>query len=84
MKSPMRNSGSTSCQNVNGLAEPLTGQRVRDLEPLVDWVAPMLYHSQHFASAAKLWIRNSASPTSFRRPETRLLPVRSRPIVIEI
>jgi hypothetical protein len=31
--------------DVNGLAEPLTGQRVRDLEPLVDWVAPMLYHN---------------------------------------
>ena len=31
--------------DVNGLAEPLTGQRVRDLEPLVDWVAPMLYQN---------------------------------------
>jgi hypothetical protein len=30
---------------VNGLAEPLTGQRVADLAPLVDWVAPMLYHN---------------------------------------
>jgi hypothetical protein len=31
--------------NLNGLAEPLTGQRIRDLAPLVDWVAPMLYHN---------------------------------------
>ena len=31
--------------DVNGLAEPLTGQRIRDLAPLVDWVAPMLYHN---------------------------------------
>ena len=31
--------------DVDGLAEPLTGQRVRDLAPLVDWLAPMLYHN---------------------------------------
>ena len=31
--------------DVNGLAEPLTGQRIGDLAPLVDWVAPMLYHN---------------------------------------
>ncbi len=31
--------------DVNGLAESLTGQRVGDLAPLVDWVAPMLYHN---------------------------------------
>ena len=31
--------------NVNGLTEPLTGQRIRDLAPLVDWVSPMLYHN---------------------------------------
>jgi hypothetical protein len=30
---------------VNGLAEPLTGQRIRDLAPLADWLAPMLYHN---------------------------------------
>jgi hypothetical protein len=30
---------------VDGLTEPLTGQRMSDLEPLVDWVAPMLYHN---------------------------------------
>jgi hypothetical protein len=31
--------------DVNGLTEPLTGQRIGDLAPLVDWVAPMLYHN---------------------------------------
>ena len=31
--------------DVNGLAEPLTGQRIRDLAPMVDWVAPMHYHN---------------------------------------
>jgi hypothetical protein len=31
--------------DVNGLAEPLTGQRLRDLAPLVEWAAPMLYHN---------------------------------------
>jgi hypothetical protein len=30
---------------MNGLTEPLTGQRIADLAPLVDWVAPMLYHN---------------------------------------
>jgi len=30
---------------VDGLTEPLTGQRLRDLHPLVDWVSPMLYHN---------------------------------------
>ncbi len=31
--------------DVNGLTEPLTGQRIEDLERLVDWIAPMLYHN---------------------------------------
>jgi hypothetical protein len=31
--------------DVNGLTESLTGQRIRDLAPLVDWVSPMLYHN---------------------------------------
>jgi hypothetical protein len=31
--------------DVNGLTEALTGQRIGDLAPLVDWVAPMLYHN---------------------------------------
>jgi hypothetical protein len=30
---------------VDGLTEPLTGQRIGDLAPLVDWAAPMLYHN---------------------------------------
>jgi hypothetical protein len=31
--------------DVDGLTEPLTGQRLNDLAPLADWVAPMLYHN---------------------------------------
>ena len=31
--------------DVNGLTEALTGQRIADLAPLVDWAAPMLYHN---------------------------------------
>ena len=31
--------------NVEGLTERLTGQRIGDLAPLVDWVSPMLYHN---------------------------------------
>ena len=31
--------------DVNGLTEPLTGQRNKELAPLVDWIAPMLYHN---------------------------------------
>jgi hypothetical protein len=31
--------------DVNGLTEALTGQRIKDLAPLVDWIAPMLYHN---------------------------------------
>ena len=31
--------------DMNGLTEPLTGQRISDLAPLVDWVSPMLYHN---------------------------------------
>ena len=31
--------------DVNGLTESLTGQRIGDLERLVDWIAPMLYHN---------------------------------------
>ena len=31
--------------DVNGLTEPLTGQHIEDLAPLVDWIAPMLYHN---------------------------------------
>ena len=31
--------------DMDGLTEPLTGQRIRDLLPLADWIAPMLYHN---------------------------------------
>jgi hypothetical protein len=31
--------------DVDGLTEPLAGQRLGDLAPLVDWVSPMLYHN---------------------------------------
>ena len=31
--------------DVDGLTEPLTGQRIRDLTPLADWIAPMLYQN---------------------------------------
>jgi hypothetical protein len=31
--------------DVDGLTEPLTGQRLGDLAPLVEWAAPMLYHN---------------------------------------
>ena len=31
--------------DVNGVTESLTGQRIGDLAPLVDWIAPMLYHN---------------------------------------
>lgn len=31
--------------DVDGLTEPLTGQRVADLAPLADWLSPMLYHN---------------------------------------
>jgi hypothetical protein len=31
--------------DMDGLTEPLAGQRIRDLAPLADWIAPMLYHN---------------------------------------
>jgi hypothetical protein len=31
--------------NIGDLSEPLTGQRMSELAPVVDWVAPMLYHN---------------------------------------
>jgi hypothetical protein len=31
--------------DADGLTEALTGQRIGDLVPLVDWVSPMLYHN---------------------------------------
>ena len=41
----MRSLGIYVVPNVDGLTEPLTGQRIGDLAPLVDWVSPMLYHN---------------------------------------
>ena len=35
----------TLLPDMDGLTEPLTGQRIRDLMPLADWIAPMLYHN---------------------------------------
>ena len=43
--------------DVNGLTEPLTGQRIKDLEPLVDWMAPMLYHNILLQSPA--WVAST-------------------------
>jgi hypothetical protein len=31
--------------DAEGMAEGLTGQRLRDLAPILDWVSPMLYHN---------------------------------------
>jgi hypothetical protein len=31
--------------DVDGLTEPLTGQRLTDLAPMADWLSPMLYHN---------------------------------------
>lgn len=46
--------------NVNGLTEPLTGQRIKDLAPLVDWIAPMLYHNILLQSPT--WIASTLAP----------------------
>jgi Putative glycosyl hydrolase domain len=46
--------------DVNGLTEPLTGQRIRDLAPLVDWIAPMLYHNILLQPPA--WIASTLAP----------------------
>ena len=46
--------------NVNGLTEPLTGQRIQDLAPLVDWIAPMLYHNILLQPPA--WIASTLAP----------------------
>ena len=46
--------------DVNGLTEPLTGQRIKDLEPLVDWMAPMLYHNILLQPPA--WIASTLAP----------------------
>jgi hypothetical protein len=46
--------------DVNGLTEPLTGQRIKDLAPLVDWVAPMLYHNILLQPPA--WVASTLAP----------------------
>jgi hypothetical protein len=46
--------------DVNGLTEALTGQRIKDLAPLVDWIAPMLYHNILLRPPA--WIASTLAP----------------------
>jgi hypothetical protein len=46
--------------DVNGLTEPLTGQRIKDLEPLVDWMSPMLYHNILLQPPA--WVASTLAP----------------------
>jgi hypothetical protein len=46
--------------DVNGLTEPLTGQRINDLAPLVDWIAPMLYHN--ILLQPPTWIASTLAP----------------------
>ena len=43
--------------DMDGMTEPLTGQRIRDLEPLADWIAPMLYHNI-LLQPPRLWVRS--------------------------
>lgn len=46
--------------DVTGLTEPLTGQRINDLAPLVDWIAPMLYHN--ILLQPPTWIASTLAP----------------------
>jgi len=46
--------------DVNGLTEPLTGQRTKDLAQLVDWIAPMLYHNILLQPPS--WIASTLAP----------------------
>jgi hypothetical protein len=46
--------------NVNGLTEPLTGQCIKDLAPLVDRIAPMLYHN--ILLQPPTWIASTLAP----------------------
>lgn len=46
--------------DVEGLAEPLTGQRIKDLAQLVDWIAPMLYHNILLQPPS--WIASALAP----------------------
>jgi hypothetical protein len=42
---PQAELGLFTVPDVGGTSEALTGQRIADLAPLVDWVSPMLYHN---------------------------------------
>jgi Putative glycosyl hydrolase domain len=57
---------------VNGLTEAFTGQRIKDLAPLVDWIAPMLYHNILLQPPA--WIA-SALASVVAIAGTKTLPV---------
>ena len=46
--------------DVGGLTEPLTGQRIKDLAPLVDWIAPMLYHNILLEPPS--WVASALAP----------------------
>jgi len=46
--------------DVNGFTEPLTGQRIKDLAPLVDWIAPMLYHN--ILLQPPTWVASTLDP----------------------
>jgi Putative glycosyl hydrolase domain len=46
--------------DVNGLTESFTGQRIKDLAPLVDWIAPMLYHN--ILLQPPTWIASALAP----------------------
>ena len=46
--------------HVNRLTESLTGQRIKDLAPLVDWIAPMLYHNILLRPPA--WVASTLAP----------------------
>ena len=48
--------------DIDGLTEPLTGQRISDLAPLVDWVAPMLYHNILLQQAS--WVGSALADVS--------------------
>ena len=58
--------------DVNGLTEPLTGQRIKDLTPLVDWIAPMLYHN--ILLQPPTWIASTLAPV-VRIAGKKTLPV---------
>jgi hypothetical protein len=46
--------------DVNGLTEPLTGQRVKDLAQSVHWIAPMLYHN--ILQQPPSWVASTLAP----------------------